>query len=155
MSLSGPKGDSFANKYRSTLPSIYHFALISPPLHVAATMDTAAATDHRRQRRIILNRESARRSRTRKQRHLEDLRSRVRSLRIENRILAQRIAASSAGSAFFRNVNDRLQMEFVYLRKRLLVIRRLVFLRQLQRLSLPPSPAYLPSSTAAAGSASG
>ncbi|PKA65968.1 Ocs element-binding factor 1 [Apostasia shenzhenica] len=103
-------------------------------------MEFAAAADEddqRRIRRMISNRESARRSRMRKQRHLEDLRSRVGWLRLENRALADRLAGASGQCAAFCQENGQLRLEAAALSRRLLEIRRILLLRQLQRLSAP------------------
>ncbi|KAL0915795.1 hypothetical protein M5K25_013251 [Dendrobium thyrsiflorum] len=115
-----------------------------------------STSDHRRLRRKISNRESARRSRMRKQRHLEDLRSRVGRLRLENHALSDRIAAISGSSVVLAHQNDLLRSEITALHRRLSDIRRILFHRQLHRLSSPlppPLPATSPSpdSTAEAG----
>ncbi|KAK8956602.1 Light-inducible protein CPRF2 [Platanthera zijinensis] len=111
---------------------------------------TGSLRDDRRIRRMISNRESARRSRMRKQRHLEDLRSRVSRLRLENCSLADRIASVSGSCIFIRRENEKLRSEFSSLRQRISQIHRVLFLRQLERLSSPPVSSVVP---AAAGSA--
>ncbi|XP_020579182.1 bZIP transcription factor 2-like [Phalaenopsis equestris] len=108
-------------------------------------------SDHRRLRRMISNRESARRSRMRKQRHLEDLRSRVGRLRLENHALSDKIATLSGVFVVLHCNNELLRSESAALRRRLSDIRRILFLRQLQHLSSPlPPPAPAISSSPAA-----
>nr|CAD1819530.1 unnamed protein product [Ananas comosus var. bracteatus] len=99
--------------------------------------------EERRIRRMISNRESARRSRLRKQRHLEELRARLARLRDENRELAGRLGAAAHHALLFRRANDRLRAEAAALRRRLADARRLLLLRRLHRLaaaSAAPSP---------------
>ncbi|KAH0459405.1 hypothetical protein IEQ34_012219 [Dendrobium chrysotoxum] len=113
-----------------------------------------STSDHRRLRRMISNRESARRSRMRKQRHLEDLRSRVGRLRLENHALLDRIAAISGSSVVLAHQNELFRSEITALHRRLSDIRRILFLRQLHSLSSPlpppPPPATSPSPDSAA-----
>ncbi|PKU66375.1 bZIP transcription factor 44-like [Dendrobium catenatum] len=112
-----------------------------------------SASDHRRLRRMISNRESARRSRIRKQRHLEDLRSRVGRLRLENHAISDRISTISCSSVVLAHQNELLRSEITALNRRLSDIRRILFLRQLHRLSSPlppPPPATSPSPDSAA-----
>lgn len=93
--------------------------------------------DDRRLRRKISNRESARRSRMRKQRHLEDLRIQASRLRSENRELASRLGAVTHNCFLFRRESERLSTEATSLCLRLSEIRRFLLSRQLQRLSSP------------------
>ncbi|KAG0497159.1 hypothetical protein HPP92_001850 [Vanilla planifolia] len=104
----------------------------------AASVAEHAAADLRRFRRMVSNREAARRSRLRKQRQLEDLRSRVGRLRLQKRTMSEHLASVSVVTAAYLQDNDRLAAEFAALRSRLSDIRRVIFLRQLQRLSVPP-----------------
>ncbi|KAG0477177.1 hypothetical protein HPP92_013579 [Vanilla planifolia] len=93
----------------------------------------------RRLRRKISNRESARRSRMRKQRYLEDLRSRVGRLRHENSFLKSNLSTISGRCAAVLQDNKLLLAELATLRRRLSEIRRELFLRQIQRLASPAS----------------
>ncbi|XP_026662979.2 basic leucine zipper 8-like [Phoenix dactylifera] len=93
--------------------------------------------EERRRRRKISNRESARRSRMRKQRHLEELRSLGAQLRSENRSLADRLVATVDRCLIFRHENNRLLAESAALRRRL---SDLLLLRQHHLLSSPPPP---------------
>ncbi|KAF8702451.1 hypothetical protein HU200_032828 [Digitaria exilis] len=113
----------------------------SPPLDVTATTvaatpreeDTSASPPlaERRLRRQISNRESARRSRARKQRHLEELRARAAGLRAGNRELAARLRGVQARAALARLANARLRAEAGALGRRLAAAQRAIALRQL------------------------
>ncbi|ONK74571.1 uncharacterized protein A4U43_C03F7860 [Asparagus officinalis] len=93
-----------------------------PPLTLA---------EQRRLRRMISNRESARRSRMRKQRHLLDLRCHVSRLKMLNSELANRVGLVSHHNMLVRFDNDRLQYESNVLRDRLSEIRRILMFQQL------------------------
>ncbi|KAG0501555.1 hypothetical protein HPP92_001627 [Vanilla planifolia] len=90
----------------------------------AASVAEQAAADLRRFRRMVSNREAARRSRLRKQRQLEDLRSRVGRLRLQKRTMSEHLASVSVVTAAYIQDNDRLAAEFAALRSRLSDIRR-------------------------------
>ncbi|MQL94976.1 hypothetical protein Taro_027641 [Colocasia esculenta] len=93
--------------------------------------------EERRIRRMISNRESARRSRMRKQRNLEELRNRADRLRLENRELANRLGAVTSRCLLYCRDNDQLRSEATVLRRRLIDLRRVLLIRQLQRLVAP------------------
>lgn len=97
--------------------------------------------EQRKLRRMISNRESARRSRMRKQRHLEDLRCHVSRLQTLNRELANRVGLVSHQTMLVRSDNDRLRSESRILVNRLSEIRRILMARQLNRLALPATAA--------------
>lgn len=96
---------------------------------------TVSVVDERKRRRMISNRESARRSRMRKQRHLENLRNQVNKLRIENRELNNRFRFVMYHFQRVRTDNDRLRDEHTMLRQKLSDIRQILVFRQLQHMS--------------------
>ncbi|XP_039023612.1 basic leucine zipper 4-like [Hibiscus syriacus] len=67
--------------------------------------------DERKQRRKISNRESARRSRLRKKRHLENLTDRVNRLNVENRQLKNRLSSVINQYHVVWLENERLRSE--------------------------------------------
>ncbi|KAL5974425.1 hypothetical protein ACLOJK_031090 [Asimina triloba] len=75
--------------------------------------------DERKQRRMISNRESARRSRMRKQRHLDELWSQVVRLRAENRQLLDKLNHVSECHDRVLHENERLREEASGLRRTL------------------------------------
>ncbi|XP_022131583.1 basic leucine zipper 4 [Momordica charantia] len=75
--------------------------------------------DERKLRRMISNRESARRSRWRKKRHLEDLSNEVNRLVIENQDLKDRLGRVLNRRQVVTRENDWLWMESLGLRARL------------------------------------
>lgn len=96
----------------------------------------AAFVDERKQRRMISNRESARRSRMRKQRHLENLRNQVNRLRIENRELTNRVQFVLHHCQHVRTDNDRLRFEHSMLRRKLSEMHELLVFRRFQQVTL-------------------
>lgn len=95
--------------------------------------------DERKRRRMISNRESARRSRMRKQKHLENLRNQVNRLKIGNRELTNRLRVFIHYCEVVGSDNDRLLSESVMLRQRLWDIRQVLLVRQLQQQQLAAS----------------
>lgn len=91
--------------------------------------------DERKRRRMISNRESARRSRMRKQKHLENLRNQVNRLRVENRELTNRLRFVLYHCQRVRTDNDRLRSERSILQQKLSDIRQFLVLKQLQQFS--------------------
>ncbi|KAK8716588.1 hypothetical protein V6N13_043894 [Hibiscus sabdariffa] len=91
--------------------------------------------DERKRRRMISNRESARRSRMRKQKHLENLRDQVNRLRVENRELNNRLRFVVYHCHTVRTDNDRLRSEYSMLRQKLSDIRQILLFKQLQQFS--------------------
>lgn len=97
----------------------------------------ASVVDERKRRRMISNRESARRSRMRKQKHLENLRNQVNRLRVENRELTNRLRFVTYHVQRVRTDNARHRAEQALLRQNLYDIRQILLFRQLQQ--LPPA----------------
>ncbi|OMP01745.1 hypothetical protein COLO4_11611 [Corchorus olitorius] len=95
----------------------------------------ASIIDERKRRRMISNRESARRSRMRKQKHLENLRNQVNRLRVENRELNNRLRFVLYHCHRVRTDNDRLRSEYSMLRQKLSDIRQILLFKQLQQFS--------------------
>ncbi|XP_022773922.1 bZIP transcription factor 2-like [Durio zibethinus] len=91
--------------------------------------------DERKRRRMISNRESARRSRMRKQKHLENLRNEVNQFRIENRELTNRLRFVWYHCHRVRTDNRRLHSEYSMLRQKLSDLRQILLFKQLQQFS--------------------
>ncbi|XP_057500199.1 bZIP transcription factor 2-like [Actinidia eriantha] len=91
--------------------------------------------DDRRLRRMISNRESARRSRMRKKKHLENLRNQVNLLRVEKRELMNQLHIVTHHSEIVRRQNERFISEADILRQRLWAIRQVLLVRELQHVS--------------------
>ncbi|GAV57743.1 bZIP_1 domain-containing protein [Cephalotus follicularis] len=89
--------------------------------------------EERKRKRMISNRESARRSRMRKQKHLENLRNQANKLRIENRELTNRLRFILYHCHRVQTDNDRLRSEHIMLRQKLLNIRQILQIQQLQQ----------------------
>lgn len=89
-------------------------------------MGSSTSSDHqhhhqimRKQRRMISNRESARRSRARKQKQLDELWSQVVWLRNENNLLLDKLSQASETHALALRENDELKQETSQLRQML------------------------------------
>ena len=91
--------------------------------------------DERKRRRMLSNRESARRSRMRKQRHLENLRNQMNQFRVQNRELNNRLQLLLHHCNSVRTENDWLRSERTLLRQKLSYISQILFLQQLQPFS--------------------
>ncbi|KAL3372872.1 hypothetical protein AABB24_005082, partial [Solanum stoloniferum] len=91
------------------------------------------AINERKRKRMISNRESARRSRIRKQTHLENLRNQSNRLKLENRDLTNRVQLVIGHYQLVERNNEMLRVESVLLRQRLEGIRDILITRQLQQ----------------------
>ncbi|KAI3451898.1 hypothetical protein Pfo_008563 [Paulownia fortunei] len=101
------------------------------------TSPLGSIIDERKRRRMVSNRESARRSRMRKQKHLENLRTQVNRLKVGNRELMNRLRLAVHQTQLFSTENECLRSETVMLRQRLWDIRQVLLARQLQQLLNP------------------
>ncbi|KAL1537053.1 basic leucine zipper 43-like [Salvia divinorum] len=99
--------------------------------------ETICVDDDRKRRRMMSNRESARRSRMRKQKHLENLRNQANRLKVGNREQMNRLRQIVCQTRMFRGENERLRNEAVVLRQRLWDIRQVLVVRQLQQIMNP------------------
>lgn len=98
---------------------------------------TNCVLDERKRRRMLSNRESARRSRMRKQKHLENLRNQANRLKLGNREQTNRLRLIVYQTQLFRRENECLRTEAAVLRQRLWDIRQVLVVRQLQQLLNP------------------
>ncbi|PSR99931.1 BZIP transcription factor [Actinidia chinensis var. chinensis] len=80
---------------------------------------TVYSVEERKKRRMLSNRESARRSRWRKKRHLENLTSQVNHSRLENRELKNLLCLASHQCLVAKRETDRLMTESLLLQQRL------------------------------------
>lgn len=87
--------------------------------------------DERKERRMISNRESARRSRMRKQKHLENLRNQVNRHKTGNRELMNRLRFISHHGQVLRQENERLRSESAMLRQKLWDVHQVLLVRKL------------------------
>ncbi|KAK9053289.1 hypothetical protein SSX86_029922 [Deinandra increscens subsp. villosa] len=86
-----------------------------------------AAAEDRKRRRMISNRESARRSRMRKQKHLENMRNQLNRLKTGNKDVMNRLRVVNLHGQLLRQENQRLVSESVMLQQKL----RALHVRQL------------------------
>ncbi|KAL0843150.1 hypothetical protein Bca101_016395 [Brassica carinata] len=95
--------------------------LQSPASHNSTTSDEAIeetfVISERKQRRMVSNRESARRSRMRKQRHLDELLSQVAWLRSENHQILEKLNKASDSNDLVLQENLILKEENLELRQ--------------------------------------
>lgn len=94
-------------------------------------------TAERKLRRMLSNRESARRSRMRKQRQLEQLRNEATRLQIENREMTNRLGLVLHQCHLYWTDNARLRAETVRLCQRLSDLQRILTLMQLHQFNQP------------------
>ncbi|CAI9761827.1 unnamed protein product [Fraxinus pennsylvanica] len=127
-------GNSPAFQFSRFLPNLQN-CHISAPVHEFkptssfissnSTSDEAddnqiSIIDERKQRRMISNRESARRSRMRKQRQLDELGAQVLHLRAENQTLMEKLNRASESRDRVVQENERLKEEASDLRQMLI-----------------------------------
>ncbi|KAK7850511.1 basic leucine zipper 43 [Quercus suber] len=121
----------YFNRFLSNLPNFHfpppgqEFTPQSSCLSNNSTSDEAdeehqlSIIDERKQRRMISNRESARRSRMRKQKHLDELWSQVLRLRTENHTLIDKLNRVTESHEQVLQENARLKEEAIDLRQML------------------------------------
>ncbi|XP_051141092.1 basic leucine zipper 8-like [Andrographis paniculata] len=119
----------FPNQFNLTTPtttttSSHNFQSLNPhptcPSTNSTTSDDAGGEtviNERKKRRMISNRESARRSRMRKQRHLDELWSQVVWLRNENRHLLDELNQASERHEDYAQENARLKEHILELHR--------------------------------------
>lgn len=90
----------------------------SDPSKISAAAD-AAVVEHRKRRRMQSNRESARRSRMRKQQHLDELVSQAEKLKVLNGDLAQKIQLLTRNFCAVESENAILRTQIAELSDRL------------------------------------
>ena len=112
--------------------------------------ERAVIMDEKKRKRMISNRESARRSRMRKQKHVENLINNANQLKIQTRERSNQLRLMTHHIHLVRKENDRLKSESVVLRRKLYELGQMWQLQQysyhLHSYSLPPPS---PSSCAA------
>ncbi|ESQ31264.1 hypothetical protein EUTSA_v10005352mg, partial [Eutrema salsugineum] len=91
--------------------------------------------DDRREKRKKSNRESARRSRMKQQKHLEDVRSQFHQLKRDNRELENQLRYAMHHCQHAKIEKDRLRLEHHILQEKLLNLRQVLVLRQIQQSS--------------------
>ncbi|XP_071704306.1 basic leucine zipper 4-like [Rutidosis leptorrhynchoides] len=103
----------------------------------ANSTDEVTIIDDRKQRRMISNRESARRSRMRKQKHVENLRNQLNRFKTGNRDLKNRLRVLNIHGMILREENRKLYSESVILQQKLWNVRQVLLFRQLNEQVLP------------------
>ncbi|KAJ7966497.1 Basic-leucine zipper transcription factor [Quillaja saponaria] len=96
-----------------------HYSMISPSSNSQGSIRAVYLTEDRKRKRMISNRESARRSRWRKKRHLEGLTDEVNRLGNENQELKNQLGMILHQVLVVSGENDRLRSEAISLLLRL------------------------------------
>ncbi|KAL6570981.1 hypothetical protein OROGR_000531 [Orobanche gracilis] len=103
--------------YQTLLPGSHDFISINSALDEADEYNQRNVIDERKQRRMLSNRESARRSRIRKQRILHELSCQVTRLRAENHNLVDKFNVLSESHDITVQENVKLKEEVFDLRQ--------------------------------------
>lgn len=93
-----------------------------PSIHSTSSSETNRSiysVEERKRRRMISNRESARRSRWRKKQHLENLTNEANRLNLENRELKNRLCMIAHDCHLVQRDSNRLLSESIYLQHKL------------------------------------
>ncbi|CAK9143587.1 unnamed protein product [Ilex paraguariensis] len=93
-----------------------------PPVHSTSSSETTRSVypmDERKRRRMLSNRESARRSRWRKKRHLEDVADQLNRLKLENRELKNHLCVVTHEYHAAQRETNRLIVESIDLQQKL------------------------------------
>ncbi|KAI3460134.1 hypothetical protein Pfo_016797 [Paulownia fortunei] len=93
-----------------------------PSTHSTSSSETnrsVYSVEERKRRRMVSNRESARRSRLRKKRHLENLTNEVNRLKVENRELKNLLCVLTHDCHLVQRDSNRLLSESIYLQHKL------------------------------------
>lgn len=134
---------SACNIFSEPVLSSHHFQSLSPsgsdtsnisdnlPSSNTNTPLDDVANERKRKRRLS-NRESAKRSRIRKQKHVESLWTELNRLKVENQELANRVHAVSNQTRILLSENDRLHAEHAMLRLLLSDMNQMLLLRKLE-----------------------
>ncbi|XP_057973942.1 bZIP transcription factor 44-like [Malania oleifera] len=110
----------FTESEISALLSLFEPGLpASPNSGSEVTNRAVCLTEERKRKRMLSNRESARRSRLRKKRHLENLTSQVNRLRLENQDLSNQLGLAARQLHLLQRNNDWLRSEYTALLQRL------------------------------------
>ncbi|PHU19587.1 hypothetical protein BC332_10738 [Capsicum chinense] len=99
------------------------------------------AVSEKKRKCMILNRESARQSRKRKQTHLVNLRNQSNRLKVKNRDLTNRVLMITGHCQLVRRENEMLRTESILLRQRLEGIREILLTRD--REDIDPRSKYV------------
>ncbi|KAL1195041.1 bZIP transcription factor 2 [Cardamine amara subsp. amara] len=92
-------------------------------------------TDERKKKRKLSNRESAKRSREKKQKHLEEMSIQLNQLKTQNRELTNQLRYVLYHCQQTKTENDRLRLEHRILQDKLLNVRQVLMFRQIERSS--------------------
>nr|BCT36643.1 hypothetical protein [Nicotiana tabacum] len=96
------------------------------------TTRSVFSLEERKRRRKVSNRESARRSRFRKKKHLDNLTDQVDQLKVENRELKNRLYVATHQCQAAQSETDRLILESFVLQQKLASLCQILYPMQLQ-----------------------
>ncbi|KAK9054149.1 hypothetical protein SSX86_025226 [Deinandra increscens subsp. villosa] len=108
-----------------------------PPQNPLVFSSSRSNDEISKNKRVISNRESARRSRIRKQTHLEDVKSKITRYKMVNHELMNRLRSVNRNGQIFGQENQRLEVELVMLQEKLYNLHNLLELHY--TLMLPSS----------------